>query len=136
MIIGMGADLVDIRRIERLLARHGPRFLEKIFTPAEQEAARGRGDGAAFLARRFAAKEAAAKALGTGFRSGVGWRDIEVVRGDLGAPCLALHGGAQARLVRIVPDGYEAVLHLSLSDEPPYALAWVIIEARPLPQHA
>ncbi len=135
MIIGMGADLVDMRRIQKLLRRHGGRFLGKVFTEAERKAAQGRGDVAAFLARRFAAKEAAAKALGTGFRIGVGWQDIEVATGDLGVPCLVFHDGAKARLKRITPEGYEAVTHLSLSDEPPYALAWVIIEAKALPRH-
>ena len=131
MIIGMGADLVDIRRIERLLQRPGRRFLHKGFTEAERGAASRRGDEAAFLARRFAAKEAAAKALGSGFRDGVGWQDIEVFSDDLGAPRLVMHAGAKARLDRITPAGCEAVVHLSLSDEPPLALAWVIIEARP-----
>ena len=129
MIIGLGNDLVDIRRIAQVLERRKRRFLAKVFTEEEQELARSRADPAATLARRFAAKEAAAKALGSGFREGVGWRDIGVTRDGLGRPALALSGGAARRLVRITPAGLTARTHLALTDEYPYAQATVIIEA-------
>ena len=129
MIIGLGNDLVDIRRIAQVLERRKRRFLAKVFTEEEQELARRRADPAATLARRFAAKEAAAKALGSGFRDGVGWCDIGVTRDRLGRPALALTGGAARRLERITPTGLAARTHLALTDEYPYAQATVIIEA-------
>ncbi len=131
MIIGIGTDLVDIRRIARMLERHGDRFLHKVFCEEEVRLARRRhGEAmACTLARRFAAKEAAAKALGSGFRDGVGWRDICVHRDELHRPVLTLGGGAAARLARIAPAGRRTCLHLALSDEYPYAQAMVIIEA-------
>ncbi len=131
MIIGIGTDLVDIRRIARMLDRHGDRFLSKVFCEGEVNLARCR-HGEEFsrtLARRFAAKEAAAKALGSGFRDGVGWRDICVERDELHRPVLVFGGGAAARLARITPSGRTACLHLALSDEFPYAQAMVVIEA-------
>ncbi len=131
MIIGLGNDLVDIRRIEALLKRHGRRFPQKVFCGCERALAAGRGQGAAAaLAGRFAAKEAAAKALGSGFRDGVGWRDICVETDGLRAPLLRLSGGARARLEKITPAGFRAQLHLALTDEYPYAHAVVIIEGR------
>ncbi len=130
MIIGIGTDLVDIRRIARMLERHGERFLRKVFCEEEVRLARQRGEAAACtLARRFAAKEAAAKALGSGFRDGVGWRDICVERDELQRPVLVFGGGAAARLARITPEGHRTCLHLALSDEYPYAQAMVVIEA-------
>jgi len=131
VIIGIGTDLVDIRRIARMLERHGDRFLRKIFCEEEARLARRRhGEGVACtLARRFAAKEAAAKALGCGFRAGVQWHEIEVVNDELGAPKLLLHGGAEQRLHALLPPDHAERLHLTLSDERRYALAVVIIEA-------
>ncbi len=137
MIIGIGSDIVDMRRIARLLERHGPRFLHRVYAPLERQVAAGHADPVPYLARRFAAKEAVAKALGTGFRQGVGWTDIAIVSDDLGAPKARLSGRAAARLQRITPPEHVAVIHVSLSDEPPHALAFVIIEAhRPLPSAA
>ncbi|HHN72529.1 MAG TPA: holo-ACP synthase [Thermopetrobacter sp.] len=133
MILGIGSDIVDIRRIEHLLRRHGARFLARVYDPAEIAAAEGRADRVAYLARRFAAREAAAKALGSGFRDGVSWRDVRVDSDDLGRPRLHLSGGAERRLRAITPAGHAARLHLSLSDEPPMAVAFVVIEAVPLP---
>lgn len=129
MIIGIGNDLVDIRRIEKSLERFGPRFVARIFTAFEAEAARSRAMPAAFLAKRFAAKEACAKALGTGFAQGVFWRDIGVVNEVSGRPVLALSGGALALLHRLTPPGHTPSLHLSMSDEPPMAQAVVVISA-------
>ena len=131
MIIGLGSDLCDIRRIQKTLDRFGERFVDRIFTPVEAARARRRPGAAATLAKRFAAKEALAKALGTGMSRGVFWRDIGVVNAPSGAPALALTGGAAARLAGLVPAGLEPRLHLSLTDDPPYALAFVVIEAAP-----
>ena len=131
MIIGIGSDIVEIGRIGRMLERFGARFLGRVFTDREQALAARRGAGAqaATLAKRFAAKEATAKALGCGFAAGVHWHEIEVINDEMGAPRLRLHGGAQRRLATLVPHGHEARLHLTLSDERRYALAVVIIEA-------
>ncbi len=131
MIIGTGADIVDARRIGRMLERHGGRFLEKVFCAAERERAASLGGEAAvcLLARRWAAKEAAAKALGTGFRDGVGWRDICVGNDAMGCPRLSFSAAAAERLERLTPQGMRARAHLSLSDEYPYAQAFVVIEA-------
>ncbi len=134
MIIGIGSDIVDIRRIARMLERHGERFLHRVYAQAERETAAGYVDPAPYLARRFAAKEAVAKALGTGFRQGVGWTDIAIESDDLGAPTVRLSGRAAERLQAITPAGHEALLHLSISDEPPYALAFAVIEGRPFPR--
>jgi holo-[acyl-carrier protein] synthase len=132
MILGLGNDLIDITRIERTLERFGDRFLDRVFTPEEVAKARRRGPTmAATLAKRYAAKEACAKALGTGFRLGVYWRDIGVVNRSTGQPTLRLTGGAKARLDAITPAGMEAHIHLALTDEHPLAEATVIIEARP-----
>jgi holo-[acyl-carrier protein] synthase len=129
LIIGIGADLCDIRRIEQTLARFGERFTQRIFTDVERARAERRGDSAASYAKRFAAKEACAKALGTGIRHGVFWRDMGVVNLRSGRPTLALTGGAGQRLTQITPAGMRGVIHLSLTDDDPYAQAFVIIEA-------
>lgn len=134
MILGIGADLVDSRRISRLVGRFAERFTARCFTLAEREAAGslGKSDAiAAFYARRFAAKEACAKALGTGFRGGVSFRDIEIGSLPNRKPSLTLSGKALARLEALTPDGCAPRLHLSLTDEPPYAQAFVIVEAVP-----
>jgi holo-[acyl-carrier protein] synthase len=129
MIIGVGSDLVDIRRIESTLSRFGDRFIERVFTPIEREKSERRANRAESYARRFAAKEACAKALGTGFRHGVFWRDMGVVNLPGGRPTLQLTGGALARLKSLLPPGTEARIDLSLTDEPPIAQAIVIISA-------
>jgi holo-[acyl-carrier protein] synthase len=130
MIIGIGSDLCDIRRIERSLARFGERFTERIFTAGERARSDRRAARAPSYARRFAAKEACAKALGTGMRGGVFWRDIEVVNLPGGRPTMRLTGGALAQLTAMTPEGHEAVVHVSLTDDPPFAQAFVVIEAR------
>jgi holo-[acyl-carrier protein] synthase len=129
MIIGLGSDLIDIRRIARTLDRYGERFLQRVFTPLERERSERRANRAESYARRYAAKEACAKALGTGFNRGVFWRDIGVVNLPGGKPTLALTGGAAARLDAITPAGMEASIEVSLTDEPPLAQAIVIITA-------
>ncbi|HEX9462557.1 MAG TPA: holo-ACP synthase [Alphaproteobacteria bacterium] len=129
MIIGVGSDLVDIRRIDATLARFGERFIERVFTPLERQKSESRANRAESYARRFAAKEACAKALGTGFRGGVFWRDMGVVNLPGGRPTLQLSGGALARLKSLLPPGTEARIDLSLTDEPPIAQAIVIISA-------
>ena len=132
MIIGTGSDLIDIDRIEKTLARHGQRFIDRCFTPVEiakAERRRGAGTHIATYAKRFAAKEACSKALGTGFSDGVYFKDIGVVNDPSGRPTLALTGGARARLMSMVPPGKVPVIHLTLTDEPPMAMAYVIIEA-------
>jgi holo-[acyl-carrier protein] synthase len=131
MIIGLGNDIVDIRRIEQTLARHGDRFLQRVFTPLERRKADSRTEKlrAATYAKRFAAKEAASKALGTGFRQGVFWKDLGVVNLSTGQPSLRLTGGAAARLDAITPAGYGAQISLTMTDEYPYANAVVIIAA-------
>lgn len=130
MILGIGNDLVDIRRIERLLTRFGPRFVQRIFTQGEQATAARAQNPVAFYAKRFAAKEACAKALGTGMSQGVAFRDIEVVTLPSGQPTLRLHGGALKLLNSLLNNKIQANLHLSLSDEPPMAQAFVIVENR------
>ncbi|HYF07973.1 MAG TPA: holo-ACP synthase [Acetobacteraceae bacterium] len=135
MIIGLGSDICDIRRIERTLERHGQRFVERVFTPVEIAKAERRTDRlrAGTLAKRFAAKEAASKALGTGFSAGVFFRDIGVVNLPSGQPTLRLTGGAAERLRALTPPGHEARIALTLTDEYPYAQALVIIQAVPTP---
>jgi len=129
MILGIGSDLVDVGRIEQVIARHGERFLARIFTPVERARAERRANRAATYAKRFAAKEACAKALGTGLRNGVFWRDMGVVNLPSGRPTLKLSGGALARLTAITPDGYEARIDLTITDEGPMAQAFVVISA-------
>ena len=132
MILGVGSDLIDIRRIERAIARFGDRFLDRIFTQIERRRCDRRTmTRAASYARRFAAKEATAKALGTGFRKGVFWRDLGVGNQPSGQPGMRLTGGALARLEAITPVGMQARLDVSLTDEPPLAQAVVIITALP-----
>ncbi len=135
MILGIGNDVVDIRRIEQTLERHGERFLERVFTPVERAKAERRTERirASTYAKRFAAKEAAAKALGTGFRAGVFFRDLGVVNLRSGQPTMQMTGGAAARLAAITPPGHVAQVSLTMTDEYPYASAVVIISAVPLP---
>ena len=133
MILVLGSDLCNIERIQNSLDRFGERFLNRVFTPVEQaKAARRPFTAAGTLAKRFAAKEAFSKAVGTGFKAGVFMRDIGVVNAPSGAPTLALSGGAAARLAAITPAGHEAVIHLTLTDDHPWAQAFVVIEARPV----
>ncbi len=133
MIIGLGSDLCNIERIQASLDRFGTRFEKRVFTETEQtKAARRPFTKAGTLAKRFAAKEAYSKAVGTGFKAGVFMKDIGVVNAPSGAPTLALSGGAAARLAAITPAGHEAVIHLTLTDDHPWAQAFVVIEARPL----
>ncbi len=138
MILGIGSDICDIRRIERAIERHGARFIERVFTPTERAKAEGRIAklGAATFAKRFAAKEAAAKALGTGFRRGVFLSDLGVVNLPSGQPTLRMSGGAAARLAAITPPGMQAVVALTMTDEYPYAYAHVIISAAPVARQA
>ncbi|WP_051952493.1 holo-ACP synthase [Methylocapsa aurea] len=129
MIIGFGNDLCDIRRIEDSLARFGERFVKRCFTDVERGKSEGRAGRAASYAKRFAAKEACAKALGTGLRFGVAWRDMGVVNLSSGKPTLRLTGGAAAQLARLTPENHRTIIHLTLTDEYPLAQAQVIIEA-------
>ena len=129
MILGIGSDLVDVRRIEQVIARHGERFLGRIFTDAERAKAEGRANRVETYAKRFAAKEACAKALGTGLRAGVAWRDMGAVNLPSGKPTMNLTGGAAARLEALTPPGHLVLIHLTLTDEYPLAQAQVIIEA-------
>lgn len=132
MIIAIGSDLCSIERIQKSLDRFGDRFITRVFTEVEQaKAARRPLTRAGTLAKRFAAKEAFSKAVGTGFAAGVYMRDIGVVNLRSGAPTLALTGGAAERLAALTPDGHEAVVHLTLTDDHPWAQAFVVIEARP-----
>ncbi|MDJ1156959.1 holo-ACP synthase [Chelatococcus sp. SYSU_G07232] len=134
MIIGIGSDLCDITRIARSLERFGERFTHRVFTEGERLKSDRRAARAPSYARRFAAKEACAKALGTGMSHGVFWRDMEVVNLPGGRPTMRLTGGALARLEALTPAGHEAVVHVTLTDDPPIAQAFVVIEARPLPR--
>jgi holo-[acyl-carrier protein] synthase len=129
MIIGIGNDMIDIRRVERTIERYGERFLERVFTETERVKSDGRAMRAASYAKRFAAKEACAKALGTGFRQGVFWRDMGVVNLPSGRPTLQLTGGAARALVQLTPDGHEVRIDLSITDDFPTAQAIVIISA-------
>ena len=129
MIVGIGTDLCDIRRIERTIERHGERFLARIFTPTERALAERRANRAATYAKRFAAKEACAKALGTGFRAGVFFRDLGVVNLPSGKPTMVLTGAAFARLEKLVPPGFAARIDLAITDEYPMAQAFVVISA-------
>ena len=129
MIIGIGNDMIDIRRVERTIERYGERFLERVFTETERVKSDGRAMRAASYAKRFAAKEACAKALGTGFRQGVFWRDMGVVNLPSGRPTLQLTGGAARALAELTPDGHEVRIDLSITDDFPTAQAIVIISA-------
>ncbi|MPS70380.1 MULTISPECIES: holo-ACP synthase [Novosphingobium] len=134
MIIGLGSDLCNIERIQNSLDRFGERFENRVFTELERAKANRRPfTKAGTLAKRFAAKEAFSKAVGTGFKAGVFMKDIGVANAPSGAPTLALTGGAKTRLDSLIPAGHEAVVHLTLTDDHPWAQAFVIIEARPIP---
>jgi len=132
MILGIGSDITDVRRIAKVIERHGDRFIDRIFTATERTKAEKRRNRAETYAKRFAAKEACAKALGTGLRAGVWWRDIGVVNLPSGRPTLALTGGAKTRLEAITPAGYAARIDLTITDDGPIAQAFVIISAVPL----
>jgi len=127
MILGLGNDIIDIRRIERTLARYGERFLARVFTDTERKRSEARANRAASYAKRFAAKEACAKALGTGLRNGVFWRDMGVVNLRSGRPTMLLTGGAAAQLKRITPPGFTARIDVTLTDDFPQAQAVVLI---------
>lgn len=132
MIIGIGSDLIDIRRIEKSLERHGERFVARIYTDIEKARSERRKARAASYAKRFAAKEACSKALGSGISDGVYWRDMGVVNLPSGKPTMHLTGGAARKLERLLPDGHRAVIHLTITDDFPLAQAFVIIEALPV----
>ncbi len=129
MIIGIGVDIVDMRRIEAMIDRFGSQFTSRIFTSGERIYAASSPHPMRAFANRFAAKEAAAKALGTGLREGIGWKDIEVERALSGAPSLKLHRKAHERLISLLPSGHKGIIHVSFSDEPPYSTAFVILSA-------
>jgi holo-[acyl-carrier protein] synthase len=131
VIVGLGSDLADIRRVRASLERFGDRFVTRVYTDLERARSERKVDPAASYAKRFAAKEACAKALGTGMSHGVFWRDMGVINLPSGKPTMALTGGAATRLASLIPQGMTAAIHLSLTDEDPYAQAFVIIEALP-----
>jgi len=131
MIIGIGNDIIDIRRVAETLDKYGQRFITRIFTEAEIGKSERRRERAASYAKRFAAKEACAKALGTGMASGVFWRDMGVVNLDSGKPTMTLTGGAADHLARLLPPGYRAEIHVTITDDFPLAQALVVIEAVP-----
>ena len=131
MILGIGTDLAHITRIEGTLARFGERFLARVFTPEERRKAEARADRAGTYAKRWAAKEACSKALGTGLRMGIAWRDMGVANLATGQPVMHLTGWAARRLAAMTPPGHEAIVHVSLTDDHPWAQAFVVIEARP-----
>jgi holo-[acyl-carrier protein] synthase len=133
MILGIGSDITDVRRIAKVIERHGDRFLDRVFTATERARAEKRHNRAETYAKRFAAKEACAKALGTGLRAGVWWRDMGVVNLASGRPTMELTGGARRRLKAITPKGYEARIDLTITDEGPMAHAFVIISALAIP---
>lgn len=129
MIIGLGSDLIDIRRVEKSIERFGTRFTARIFTDVEQAKSDRRRNRAASYAKRFAAKEACSKALGTGISHGVFWRDMGVVNDRSGKPTMALTNGASKRLAQLMPNGYEPRIHVTITDDFPLAQAFVVIEA-------
>lgn len=131
MIVGIGADLMDIRRIQKTLDRFGERFEARVFTEVERAKAHSRVNPAATYAKRFAAKEATSKALGSGIRMGVAWREMAVVNLKSGQPTMRLSGGAKARLDTMVPPGHVCAIHLTMTDDYPWAQAFVVIEALP-----
>ena len=131
MILGIGSDITDARRIAKVIDRHGERFLDRVFTTTERARSERKGDRAASYAKRFAAKEACSKALGTGIRRGVWWRDMGVVNLPGGRPTMDLTGGAKRRLQAITPKGYEARIDVTITDEGPMAHAIVVISAIP-----
>jgi holo-[acyl-carrier protein] synthase len=131
MILGLGSDITDARRIARVIERHGERFLSRIFTDIERAKAERRKNSAETYAKRFAAKEACAKALGTGIRQGVWWRDMGVINLPSGRPTMALTGGARKRLDVLTPKGHRAQIDITITDEGPMAVAFVVISAVP-----
>jgi holo-[acyl-carrier protein] synthase len=133
MILGIGNDLIDIRRIEKTLERFGDRFIQRLYTDVEQKRSERRNQRAASYAKRFAAKEACSKALGTGLRMGISWKDMAVSNLKTGQPVMALSGWALERLNSLTPEGHHAVVHVTLTDDHPWAQAFVVIEARLLP---
>jgi holo-[acyl-carrier protein] synthase len=130
MILGVGTDLANIERIEATLHRFGDRFVNRVFTDAEQAKANGRKDVAGTYAKRWAAKEACSKALGTGLRMGISWKDMAVTNLPTGQPVMRVTGWAAERLAQMTPPGHEAVIHVTLTDDHPWAQAFVVIEAR------
>ena len=132
MIIGIGTDLANIERIEGTLARFGDRFRNRVFTDTEQNKAERRKDTAGTYAKRWAAKEACSKALGTGLRMGIAWKDMAVRNLKTGQPTMEVTGWAAERLMQMTPEGHEAIIHVSLTDDHPWAQAFVVIEARPI----
>ena len=132
MILGIGTDLANIDRIQGVLARHGDRFRNRVFTETEQAKASRRKDEAGTYAKRWAAKEACSKALGTGLRMGIAWKDMSVSNLSSGQPVMEVTGWAKNRLREITPSDHEAIVHVSLTDDYPWAQAYVVIEARPL----
>lgn len=135
MILGIGTDLANIERIAGTLARFGDRFRHRVFTETEQARAERRPDVAGIYAKRWAAKEACSKALGTGLRMGIAWKDMAVRNLETGQPVMEVTGWAAERLAEMTPDGYEAIIHVSLTDDHPWAQAFVVIEARALGTH-
>ena len=131
MILGLGSDITDVQRIARVLERHGDRFLQRVYTDVERAKAERRKNRVETYAKRFAAKEACAKALGTGIRQGVVWRDMGVVNLPGGQPTMALTGAAALRLQKITPDGHHSVIHVTITDDYPLAQAFVVMEALP-----
>ena len=132
MILGIGTDLANIDRIQGVLSRHGDRFRNRVFTETEQAKASLRKDEAGTYAKRWAAKEACSKALGTGLRMGIAWRDMSVSNLPSGQPVMEVTGWAKNRLDEITPDDHKVIVHVSLTDDHPWAQAYVVIEARPL----
>jgi len=132
MILGIGADLANIDRIQAVLDRHGDRFRNRVFTEREQTKAGGRMDEAGTYAKRWAAKEACSKALGTGLRMGISWKDMAVSNLKTGQPVMTVTGWAAERLKEMTPEGHEATIHVSLTDDHPWAQAFVVIEAQPI----
>ncbi len=132
MILGIGSDLANIERIAGVLERHGDRFRNRVFTDREQSKAERRQDVAGTYAKRWAAKEACSKALGTGLRMGISWKDMGVSNLKTGQPVMHLTGWAKQRLDDMTPAGHEAILHVTLTDDHPWAQAFVVIEARPI----
>jgi holo-[acyl-carrier protein] synthase len=132
MILGLGSDITDARRVAKVIERHGDRFLSRVFTETERARADRRKNRVETYAKRFAAKEACAKALGTGIRDGVWWRDMGVVNLPSGRPTMKLTGGALKRLEALTPDGYEARIDVTITDEGPMAVAFVVISAVPV----
>lgn len=134
MILGIGTDLANIERIAGVLDRHGDRFRNRVFTDIEQRKAERRADVAGTYAKRWAAKEACSKALGTGLRMGIAWKDMAVSNLKTGQPIMHVTGWAAERLAKMTPEGHEAIIHVTLTDDHPWAQAFVLIEARPIGQ--